>query len=73
LGANVTIATPRRYSPKTEIVTIVREIAEKNHCELRLLQDPLAAVEGADAVYTDVCVSMGFEHESTKRAPIFRP
>jgi len=30
-------------------------------------------VEGADAVYTDVCVSMGFEHESTKRAPIFRP
>jgi ornithine carbamoyltransferase len=24
-------------------------------------------------VYTDVCVSMGFEHESTKRAPIFRP
>jgi len=38
-----------------------------------MLQDPLAAVEGADAVYTDVCVSMGFEHESTKRAPIFRP
>jgi len=37
------------------------------------LQDPHAAVEGADAVYTDVCVSMGFEHESTKRAPIFRP
>ena len=24
-------------------------------------------------MYTDVCVSMGFEHESTKRAPIFRP
>ncbi len=37
------------------------------------MQDPQAAVEGADAVYTDVCVSMGFEHESTKRAPIFRP
>ncbi len=73
LGANVTIATPRRYSPKTEVATIAREIAEKNHCELRLLQDPQAAVEGADAVYTDVCVSMGFEHESTKRAPIFRP
>ena len=38
-----------------------------------MLQDPQAAVEGADAVYTDVCVSMGFEHESAKRAPIFRP
>jgi ornithine carbamoyltransferase len=73
LGANVTVATPRGYSPDIEIVTIAREIAERNHCELRLMQDPQAAVEGADAVYTDVCVSMGFEHESTKRAPIFRP
>jgi ornithine carbamoyltransferase len=73
LGANVTVATPRGYSPDIEIVTIAREIAEKNGCELRLLQDPQAAVEGANAVYTDVCVSMGFEHESTKRAPIFRP
>jgi ornithine carbamoyltransferase len=73
LGANVTVATPRRYSPNAEITAAAREIAEKNHCELRLMQDPQAAVEGADAVYTDVCVSMGFEHESTKRAPIFRP
>jgi len=73
LGANVTIATPRGYSPDIEIVTQARDIAQANGCELRLLQDPQAAVEGADAVYTDVCVSMGFEHESTKREPIFRP
>jgi ornithine carbamoyltransferase len=73
LGVNVTVATPRGYSPDIEIVTIAREIAEKNGSELRLLQDPQAAAEGADAIYTDVCVSMGFEHESTKRAPIFRP
>jgi ornithine carbamoyltransferase len=73
MGANVTVATPRGYSPDIEIVTAAREIAEKNHCELRLLQDPQVAVDGAEAVYTDVCVSMGFEHESTKRAPIFRP
>jgi ornithine carbamoyltransferase len=73
LGANVTVATPRGYSPDIEIVTRAREIAEQNGCEVRLLQDPLTAVENADAVYTDVCVSMGMEHESTKRAPIFRP
>jgi len=73
LGANVTIATPRGYSPDIEIVTIARDIAQANGCEVHLLQDPQVAVEGADAVYTDVCVSMGFEHESTKRAPIFRP
>jgi ornithine carbamoyltransferase len=73
LGANVTVATPRGYSPDIEIVTLAREMAQANGCELRLLQDPQAAAEGADAIYTDVCVSMGFEHESAKRAPIFRP
>jgi ornithine carbamoyltransferase len=73
LGTNVTVATPRGYSPDIEIVTTAREIAQANGCEIRLLQDPHLAVTGADAVYTDVCVSMGFEHESTKRAPIFRP
>jgi ornithine carbamoyltransferase len=73
LGTNVTVATPRGYSPDIEIVTIAREMAEKNGCEIKLTQDPQAAAEGADAVYTDVCVSMGMEHESTKRAPIFRP
>ncbi len=73
LGTNVTVATPRGYSPDIEIVTKAREIAEQNGCEIRLLQDPHAAVAEADAIYTDVCVSMGMEHESTKRAPIFRP
>jgi len=73
LGANVTIATPRGYSPDIEIVTLARDIAQANGCEVRLLQDPHAAAENADAIYTDVCVSMGMEHESTKRAPIFRP
>ena len=73
LGANVTVATPRGYSPDIEIVTKARDIAAVNGCEIRLLQDPQVAAEGADAIYTDVCVSMGMEHESTKRAPIFRP
>jgi ornithine carbamoyltransferase len=73
LGANVTVATPRAYRPNAEVAGMAQEIAQENHCELRLLNDPQAAAEGADAIYTDVCVSMGMEHESTKRAPIFRP
>src|SRR5277367_6132544 len=73
LGANVTVATPRGYSPDIEIVTLARDMAATNGCEVRLLQDPQAAAEKADAIYPDVCVSMGMEHESSKRAPIFRP
>ena len=36
LGANVTVATPRGYSPDIEIVTKAREIAAVNGCEIRL-------------------------------------
>ena len=73
LGANVTVATPHNYAPDNKVVALARRIAELNGSELRLVEDASAGVENADAVYTDVCVSMGFEHESTKRAPIFRP
>jgi ornithine carbamoyltransferase len=72
LGVNCTIATPRGYSPDVEIVDLAKELSIENNCEFKLTQDPHAAVAGADAVYTDVCTSMGFEHESTKREPIFR-
>lgn len=73
LGVNCTIATPRGYSPDVEIVDMAKELSVENNCEFKLTQDPHAAVVEADAIYTDVCTSMGFEHESTKREPIFRP
>ncbi len=73
LGAHCTIATPRKYAPKAEIVVQATEIACTTGGTLIFTQDPVAAVTGADAVYTDVCTSMGSEHEETKRAPIFKP
>ena len=71
LGAHCTVATPRAYTPKLEIIHNAIAIAESTGGSITLMQDPVKAVTGADAVYTDVCVSMGFEHEATKRAPIF--
>jgi ornithine carbamoyltransferase len=73
LGAHVHIATPRAFAPKLDIILKASEIAEQTGGSLTLLTDPVKAVSGADAVYTDVCTSMGFEHEATKRAPIFKP
>ena len=73
LGAHCTVASPRNYAPKAEITAQARAIAEATGATITLMQDPVAAVTGADAVYTDVCTSMGFEHEVTKRAPIFKP
>ncbi len=73
LGAHCTVGTPKNYAPKADVVAQARAIANGTGSEITLVQDPVAAVAGADAVYTDVVTSMGFEHEATKRAPIFKP
>jgi ornithine carbamoyltransferase len=73
LGAHCTVGTPRNYAPKADIVAQARAIANVTGSHVTLVNDPIAAVEGADAIYTDVCTSMGQEHEATKRAPIFKP
>jgi ornithine carbamoyltransferase len=73
LGSHVSIATPKGFAPKLEIIHKAIEIAELTGGSITLLHDPIKAVTGADAIYTDVCTSMGFEHEATKRAPIFKP
>jgi len=73
LGAHCTIATPKNFGPKLEIIHKTIEIAEHTGGSLTLTHDPVKAATGADAIYTDVCTSMGQEHEATKRAPIFKP
>ena len=73
LGAHCTVGTPKNYAPKADIVAQARAIANVTGSNITLVNDPIAAVTGAEAVYTDICTSMGFEHEATKRAPIFKP
>ena len=73
LGAHCTIGSPKKYTPKVEVVAQARAIANETGGSVNVVNDPVIAVTGADAVYTDVCTSMGFEHEVTKRAPIFKP
>ncbi|MGH9585311.1 MAG: ornithine carbamoyltransferase [Acidobacteriaceae bacterium] len=73
VGAHCTIGSPKKYGPKVDIVAQARAIANETGGSVNVVNDPVIAVTGADAVYTDVCTSMGFEHEVTKRAPIFKP
>lgn len=73
LGAHCTVGTPKNYAPRADVVAQARAIGNSTGADITLVQDPIAAVLNADAVYTDVCTSMGFEHEATKRAPIFKP
>ena len=71
-GLNVRIAAPKGYEPKSEIVKQAQQIAA-GKSEIVVTQDAIAAVEGVQAVYTDVWASMGQEEEANQRIPIFQP
>lgn len=58
-GVSVTVAGPADYAPDPAVVASARALAARSGATLRLTEDPLAAVAGADAVYTDVHESMG--------------
>jgi len=55
------------------VVAAARELAGETGAVIHTTSDPEAAVEGADAVYTDVWASMGQEAESEQRKAVFAP
>jgi ornithine carbamoyltransferase len=73
LGTRITVACPAGYEPKPEVVGRALVIAARTGATVEITNDPMAAVAGADAVYTDVWASMGQEREATERRVIFAP
>ena len=67
LGMDFAIACPNGYEPKEDIVRKGKEIAKKTGSEIIITSDLKIALKDADAVYTDVWVSMGDEKEAEKR------
>ena len=63
LGVDFVAATPAGYRPDEEAVRIAREAGGS----VELTEDPRAAVEGADVLYTDVWTSMGQDAEREQR------
>jgi len=68
LGVHVAIATPAGYRPDAGIVAQASEMGS-----ITVTQDVAEALDGADAVYTDVWTSMGQEAESVERQRVFAP
>jgi ornithine carbamoyltransferase len=66
-GLSINVATPASYQPDPEIVKAASEIAAQSGGSVRIGNDPIRAVAGAHAVYTDVWTSMGSEHEAEER------
>jgi ornithine carbamoyltransferase len=71
LGAHITVGTPKGYEPNAEILREAKREARTTGAKIEIFNDPYQAVEGAEAVYTDVWASMGFEAETERRREIF--
>lgn len=72
LGANFAIASPPGYSFDEEVLSRLGSAAEASGGSLQTYYDPVAAVRGADIIYTDTWVSMGQEAETAKRLESFQ-
>jgi ornithine carbamoyltransferase len=70
LGVNVRIGCPEGFAPSSAVVEQARQLAN-GRCELSVVHEPLAAVRGAHALYTDVWASMGQEEERMARERAF--
>ncbi|RYE77861.1 MAG: ornithine carbamoyltransferase [Myxococcales bacterium] len=70
-GMHVRLSGPGGYLPDPEIVKQAQTLAATTGGSVEVVEDPRAAVEGADAVSTDTWVSMGKEDESFRRERVF--
>ena len=72
VGVHFTILAPKSLWPQQELVDLCREYAKESGSVIEI-SDDLTAVQGADAVYTDVWCSMGEEDKAAERVAILRP
>jgi ornithine carbamoyltransferase len=72
LGVTVHVASPKGYELPDAVVGECARVA-RDGVEVHRFTDPLKAVAGVDAIYTDVWTSMGQEGEAAERRLIFAP
>ncbi len=73
LGVNIHIGAPKSLWPAPDIIAIAKDYAQKAGSQVLLTEDAQAAAQGADALYTDVWISMGEEIDVAARVNALRP
>ncbi|BCJ96465.1 ornithine carbamoyltransferase, catabolic [Anaerocolumna cellulosilytica] len=72
LGLHFTILAPKALWPEGELVKLCQTYNEKSQGTVTITEN-INAVEGADAIYTDVWCSMGEEELAAERISILEP
>ena len=72
LGINFTVISPGALAPDPVLTETCAPLAAASGAWIRVTED-LSAVEGAEAVYTDVWASMGEEDKKEERRRILSP
>ena len=70
LGVNVRVGCPKGFEPDAAVLEQSRQLAGPR-CSIDVVHEPVAAVRGAHALYTDVWASMGQEDEKAAREAAF--
>lgn len=70
MGVHFTLACPKGYEPDPGV--LARALEQAAGARLAVTHDPVAAVRGADVLYTDVWTSMGQEEERARRLRDFQ-
>jgi len=70
LGVNVRVGCPVGFEPDPAVLARAKALAVKG-AVIEVLHEPVAAVRGAQALYTDVWASMGQEQEQAEREQAF--
>ncbi len=72
-GVNFVNCTPQALAPDPGAVEAASAIAARNGSTIAVVNEPAAAVSGANVIYTDVWVSMGEEDKQEERIALLRP
>lgn len=73
MGLNYTIIAPKELWPDQKLVDKAKKLAEDSKATIEITDDPESGVKGADAIYTDVWVSMGEEEKFAERIEMLKP
>ncbi len=71
MGVNYVVSSPKELEPDKDLLAKCRAIAK--HSTIEVINNPHEAVKGADAIYTDVWVSMGEEALKEERYKLLGP